>query len=226
MNNRRGVTLIELLIAMSVSGLVLIAVLGIFGFSTRQLGTQTGRAQTILRANQAMNAMAQDIQSSITAQNDSNGNPTIFILPSNTDNAGDYIPTTPKNGSLGYQPGSALAYGLSDATGNAATGTNLWRYQYQQKGPGGRGLLGGLLGGGPGSSWVPDTDWSLLPSSSPTPPKGVAAPPKFPNVTVLTFSSAGMPANTVQVTLTMTDKEGSQTSSYTVSRIVYLANHN
>ena len=57
-------------------------------------------------------------------------------------------------------------------------------------------------------------------------PDAKAARPNIPDVTALTFSTAGMPANTVRVTLTMADKEGGQTSSYTVSRSVYLSNHN
>lgn len=232
MNNRRGVTLIELLVAMSVSGLVLIAVLGIFGFTSRQLGAQTAHAQTILLANQAMNAMTHDIHNSISVQNDANGNPTEFILPADTDAFGNYIPSTPKKGTYGYQPGSALAYQLSDTTGNAVGGTNLWRYQYQQKGGGGGllggllGVVGGLLGGGPGGSWVPDTAWSLMPTGPSKPPKAAVTLTKYPNVSALTFSTAGMPANTVQITLTMTGAEGSQTSNYTVSRCVYFANHN
>lgn len=206
-NNRRGVTLIELLVAMSVSGFVLIAVLGIFGFSTRQFGAQTGRAETMLLANQAMNAMAKDIHNCISVQADATGILSVFTLPGNTDASGNYVPVM-QNGTLTYVPGLQIHYRLSNWKGNASSGTNLWREYWQ---------TGGLLG--LGSSWTLDNAWTLLPGGSPK-------LPKFQNMSALTFSTTGMPANTVRVSLTMTDQEGGQASSYTVSRSVYLSNHN
>jgi prepilin-type N-terminal cleavage/methylation domain-containing protein len=204
--NRRGVTLIELLVAMSVSGLVLIGVLGIFGFSTRQLGTQTGRAQTQVLGNQAMNAICKEIGQAISVGNDPSGNPTEFIMPSVNPGTGGLLGAL-VGGVLNYTPGSQTRFYLSDTSGSVQGGTCLWRSTATN-------VAGNSLG-----LFTPDSVWSLLPGGSP-------ALPKFPNVTALTFSTTGMPSNTVKVTLTMADKEGSQTSSYTVSRIVYLSNHN
>lgn len=212
MNNRRGVTLIELLIAMSVLGIVLIPVLGILGFATRQFGSQTSRAQTILLANKTLNAVCKDVGNSISVQADSNGVLSVFTLPGNTDTAGNYIPVA-QNGSLVYVPGLQIHYYLCDATGKNNSGhtqpskaTNLWREYWQ---------TGGLLG--LGSSWVTDTAWSQ---------QGGNAGTRYPNMSTMSFTTTGLPANTIRVSLTMTDKEGGQTSSYTVTRSVYLSNHN
>lgn len=212
MNNRRGVTLIELLVVVSVLGIVLIPILGIFGFATRQFGSQTGRAKTIMLANQAMNAMAKDIHNCISVQADANGNPTNFTLAGNTDASGNYVPIS-QNGTLTYQPLMGIRFRLSNANDTAASGTTLWREHWEHNGN--PNLLSGLFGSG--GSWVGDTSWSQQPGGTRT---------NFANTTALTFITAGMPANTVRVSLTMTDAEGSQTSSYTVSRSVYLSNHN
>lgn len=208
MNNRRGVTLIELLVVVSVLGIVLIPILGIFGFATRQFGSQTGRAKTIFIANQAMNAMTKEISKAVTTQNDSSGIPSIFVMPGSTDASGNYTPVM-QSGTLTYTSGVPVQFYTGNPNGKNNGAKNLWR-QTAQSG----GLLGGLLGG---LTWTPDSKWSLTPGTN---------VPLFPNVSSLTFTTAGMPANTVRVSLTMTDTEGSQTSSYTVSRSVYLSNHN
>ncbi len=209
MNKRRGVTLIEMLVVLSVLGIVLIPVLGILGFATRQFGSQTGRAQTILLANQSMNAMCREISKAVNAQNDSSGIPSIFVMPGNTDAGGNYVPVM-QSGTLTYTSGVPVQFYLGNPHGKLVSGNhNLWR-QTAQSG----GLLNGLLGG---LTWTPDTAWSLVPGT------GV---PIFPSTTALTFSTTGLPANTVRVSLTMTDTEGGQTSNYTVTRNVYLSNHN
>ena len=212
MNHRRGVTLIELLVTMSVSGLVLIAVLGIFGFSTRQLGTQTGRGETMLTANQAMNAMCKEIGQAVSLGYDQNGD-LYFLMPATTDAQGNAQPTL-LGGLLGYSTSAtAVKFYPSDNTGttqgsNTSTGqtglTALWRATTTK------------LNGNP--KWRSDATWSQMPNS--------VAMPKYPDVTSLTFVPWGNPQNAVHVTLTIADKEGSQTSSYTVSRFVYLSNHN
>lgn len=213
-NNHRGVTLIELLVAMSVSGLVLIAVLGIFGFSTRQFGAQTGRAETMLTANQAMNAMCKEIGQAVSYGYDKNGD-LYFLMPANTDAQGNAQPGL-LGGllGLGYSTSAtAVKFYPSNDTGstqgsNSSTGqtgiTALWRATTTKP------------NGNP--KWQADTAWSQLPNATAT--------PKYSDVTALTFSTTGLPANTIRVTLTLADKEGSQTSSYTVSRSVYLSNHN
>ena len=195
----RGVTLIELLVAMSVAGLVLIAVLGIFSFSTRQLRTQTGRATTVMFANQAMNAMCKEIGNAGGTGVDKQGN-LYFIMPGNTDAQGNFIPAL-VGGVIGYTYGNYVEFYRSNQNGKANNGTILWRQT----------LAPDLKG-------TPDSAWSLLPGGKP-------ALPKYPNTTALTFDTSGAP-NTVKITLTMADKEGGVTSSYTTSRLVYLSNHN
>ena len=200
MTRRIGFTLIELLVAMSVSGLVLIAVLGIFGFSTRQFGTQTGRAETVLLDNQAMDAMCKEIGQAVSTATDTKGRP-YFVMPSSGNAQSGYSPTS-VNGTVSYSSGTLVQFYLSNQNGQGNAGQILWRQT----------LSVGLLG-------TPDTVWSMLPGGRP-------ALPKYPDVTALTFTTTGMPANTIQVSVTMADKVGGQTSSYTVTRCVYLANHN
>lgn len=215
---RLGMTLIEMMIALSVVALVLAAVLGIFNSSTRLWNAQAGRSKSLLTANLAMEMMAKDIGSAVSVQNDSNGSPTIFILPATMDASGNATPTL-SNGTPAYAPGTQVQFYLSNAQGTAKSGTNLWRQTAPPPTQSG-GLLGGLLSGllgGSGTVSTPDQTWSLQPG-------GRIA--KYPNVTALSFSTAGLPANTVQITLTVAVKEGGQTSSYTVKRNVYLANHN
>jgi prepilin-type N-terminal cleavage/methylation domain-containing protein len=202
----RGVTLIELLVAVSVSGLLLIATLGILNSSTQQLGAQTSRAKAILIANQAMNAMTKDIRNSISVQADAKGVLSVYTLPGNTDTAGNYVPVW-QNGSLVYTPGLQIHYRLSNKKDNSSGGTNLWREYWQ---------TGGLLG--LGSSFTPDTAWSDIP--------GLTDQPYFQPVQTLTFSNTGLPPNTIRVSVTVAVTEGKQSTNYTVSRNVYLSNHN
>ncbi len=199
MNNRKGVTLIELLVVLSVLGLVLIPVLGILNFSTRQFGSQTGRAQTILLANQAMNAICKEAGRAVSTAPDALGN-LYFVMPGNTDTGGNYVPVQ-QSGKLTYTSGVLVQFYIGNPNGKNVLGNhNLWRQT----------LAPDLKG-------TPDNAWSLTPGTN---------VPLFPNVTALTFSTTGMPANTVRVSLTMTDTEGGQTSTETVTRSVYLSNHN
>ena len=212
MKCRRGVTLIEMLIAMSVVSCVLIAVLNVFNFSTRLWNNQVGNSKSMAEANLAMELICKEIGSAVSYQNDSSGNPSIFTLPANTDASGNYIPIS-QSGSLTYASGVPVQFYLGDKTGRIkSSGTQnvgLWR-QTAQSG----GLLGGLLGG---LIWTPDTNWSYYPGGSNL---------KYPYFSALIFTTTGMPANTVQVTLTVTTHEGGQASSYTLTRDVYLTNHN
>ncbi len=199
-HSRRGVTLIEMLVAMSVLGLVLIPILGILNFSTHQFGSQTGRAKTILLANQAMNAMCSEIGQATSTGTDTYGR-LYFVMPNTGSAQTGFIPTL-LNGVLSYSSGNYVQFYLSNQNGQASSGQFLWRQTLA-----------------PDMKGTPDTVWSLLRG-------GASAPPRFPSVTALSFTTTGMPANTVRVSLTMADKEGGQTSSYTVSRSVYLSNHN
>lgn len=218
MKTRRGITLIEMLIAMSVLSVVLLAVLNVLNFSKSAWNNQVGRSEAISEANLAVEMMSKEIGNAVSYQTDSNNAPSIFILPANTDANGNYVPAL-QSGSLGYAAGTPVQFYLSDKNGTASTGTTLWRQTSSTTTTTSGGLLGtGLLGGTTTTTtWTPDAAWSQLPG-------GKAG--KFPDVTALAFRTAGLPANTVQVSVTVTIKEGGQSSRYTVTRNVYLANHN
>ena len=219
MNRCRGVTLIEMLIAMSVVSCVLLAVVNVMTSSQRLFNSQVGNAKSLLGANRAMDAMCAEIGNAVSSANDSNGNPSIFIMPLGTDSSGNYVP----NASGAYDPGTAVQFYLSDGTGKtnnghtkAGVGIDLWRTTGVTTTSGG--LLGGLLGGGgTTTTWTTDTKWGYEPGGTIM---------KYQNISALTFTTTGMPANTVQVSLTVYDKEGGQTSPYTLTRDVYLSNHN
>lgn len=208
MRTRRGVTLIEMLIAMSVVSVVLIAVLNVFNVSQRLFDKQVGRSESIAEANLAMDLMCKEISSSIIYGTDVNGD-IYFIPPATTDASGNYLPIR-FGGVLFYYGTTAVKFYPSDAgggnwgsnTGDSSTGTYLWRSTTTK------------LNGNP--KWQADDAWSTQPGGQ---------TPKFPNISSLVFTTAGLPANTIQVSLTVKTKEGGQSSNYTVTRIVYLQNH-
>ncbi len=121
-------------------------------------------------------------------------------MPGNTDTGGNYVPVQ-QSGKLTYTSGVLVQFYIGNPNGKNVLGNhNLWRQT----------LAPDLKG-------TPDNAWSLTPGTN---------VPLFPHVTALTFTTTGMPANTVRVSLTMTDTEGGQTSTETVTRSVYLSNHN
>lgn len=212
MKSRRGVTLIEMLIAMSVVSVVLIAVLNVFNSSQRLWNNQVSRSRAILEANDAMEAMCKEIGNAVNAQNDLNGTPSIFVMPANKDAGGNYVPAS-SGGTVAYGSGVPIQFFLADKNGTVKVGIGANKYLWRQTAQSG-GLLGGLLGG---LTWTQDTAWSTRPGG---------AILKYPGVMNLTFTTAGLPANTVQVSLTVKSDEGRQSSDYTVTRIVYLSHHN
>lgn len=202
MRRQRGLTLIEVLLATVLTALVLGGVLGIFGFVMRQWGGQVSRSNALQAANLGMDRMTKEMRHAILYESvDAYGVSNVFTFPNNKDSAGNYVPAW-SGGKLQYQPGTRVRFYLSDTTGDpAVAGPILWR-EYLPV----------------GGSWTIDSAWSLQPGSS---ARGQVA-----NVTELSFSTTGMPANTVRVALTIQVREGSQTTAYTVKRDVYLSNHN
>ena len=162
-------------------------------------------------ANLAMELMCKDIGNAGATSNDSSGAPSIFVMPGNTDSTGNYVPSS----SGTYTTGTLVQFYLSNWKGTAPTGTTLWRQTGVTTTSGG--LLGTGLLGGSTTTWTPDAAWSQAPGGQVG---------KFPDVSALSFTTTGLPINAVQVSLTVTTKEGGQSSSYTDTRIVYLQNHN
>lgn len=197
MKRRLGVTLIEMLIAMSVVSFVLLAVVSVLTSSQRLWNNEVGNAKSMQEANLAMDLICQEASQAVSTGTDNYGK-FYFVMPK-TDAQGNVLLTL-IGGLLGATAGPTGAeFYTSNANGTANSGTILWRANVASDG-----------------KTTPDAVWSKLPGNTLL---------KFPGVTALTYTTTGLPANTVQISLTVTTKEGGQSSSYTDTRIVYLSNH-
>ena len=199
----RAVTLIELLVAISISGIVLLAVSGIFLGIQRQWAYSATRGKAVEAAEIALDQIATDIRNAIALQAVDGTKTFTFSLPANMDAQGNYVPAR-VGPSIQYVAGSRIHYYLSDSTGAAGTGTMLWRE------------TNSLPSGN--SGWTADSAWSLA--------AGSGSKTKYNNVSALTFTTAGLPTNVVQVSVTVQVTEGQQTYTLTLQRSVYLSNHN
>ncbi len=204
MRANRGVTLVELLIAGSVSSVVLTAVLLIFTSLYSQWAFQVSRAKAIQEANLAIDLLAAQIRPAIYCLSASGSHTNVFQYPANTDANGNYVPAW--NGIwFDYIPGSRCDFYLSNSSGiSSKRGTLLWR-EYTLNSYG-------------NSGWTADSAWSLLPGSTTMGRMG--------DIVALSFSTSGKPANVVNVSVTVQVTEKSTTSTYTASRDVYMENHN
>lgn len=188
---------------LAVLGVVLAAVLGVFGSVTGAWGGQVSRARAVQSANLGLLRMGREIGGAVSYEpRDAAGWTNVFTLPADADAAGNPVPAS-VGGGLVYQNGPKTRFYLSNATGSPnAPGSILWR----ATAPAGS------------SVWTPDADWSLLREDS---GRG-----RIENVSALAFSQANLPANVVLLALTLTVKEGAQISVLTLRRDVFLANSN
>jgi len=199
----RGVTLIEVLVALSLCSAVLIAVSGIFLGIQKQWAFSATRGKAVEAAELALDQIATDARNSIAFMAVDGTKTNTFSLPNSTDAQGNYLPSRVSS-ALQYVAGSRVHYYLSDATGTAGTGTMLWRET--NSAPTGN------------TGWTADSAWSLA--------AGTGSKTKYNNISALAFSTSGMPANTIKVTITVQTTEGGQTYTLSLQRSVYLANHN
>ena len=207
---RYGMSLIELLIVITVLPVVLIAVLSVFSAITQQWKTQVSRGQAIRIANIAMAQMTKELRNAVLFQAIDGTKTNTFIMPANIDANGNFTPVW-NHTFIMYASGYRAHYYLSDLTGTAATGTVLWR----ESNPHSTGSTG----------WVQDSVTSLAPGSLSGGTLTASARGNVDHVTSLAFA-AGAVSNTVQATLSISYQEGKITSVYTLSRLIYLSNHN
>jgi len=200
----RAVTLIELMVAISISGGVLVAVSGIFMGIRKQWSYSVTRGKAIEAAQSALDQIAMEARNGITYQATDGTKTNTFTLPANADAQGNYTPA--RVGSvLQYVGGARIRYYLSDATGSAGSGSFLWRET--NAAPTGS------------TGWLADTGWSLA--------AGAGSKPKYNSVSSMAYSTTGLPSNMVQVSITVLVSEKlEQTFSMTLQRSVYLSNHN
>ena len=216
---KRGITLIELLVVMSVVATLLFAVLAIFRRIVLQWSGQVSRSKAILAANLGIDEIANEMQAATTFNLVDASLTNTFTLPSDTDASGNYVPVW--NGStLAYGAGDRVQYYLAGPDGVSA-GNILWR-RYNAFGtsngqPKNRGQAKKNKGAATYAGWVNDTFDSMQPGSV---THGIVE-----NVTALNFIPIAA-NNAVFISLTVTGVENQKTYAFTVTRIVYMQNHN
>ena len=215
---KRGVTLIEVLVVMSVVATLLFAVLAIFRRIVLQWSGQVSRSRALIEANLGMDQIADDMSDGVTFNLVDGLLTNTFTLPANTDAAGNYIPVW-VGPMLAYAAGDRVQYYLAAADGVSA-GNILWR-RYNGNGPtGGKTKKNGKPKHGGGQTyagWTNDVGFSMLPGSS---THGCVE-----NVTSLVFFP-NYTNNTVFISMTVQGTENQSTYSFTLTRWVYLQNHN
>jgi prepilin-type N-terminal cleavage/methylation domain-containing protein len=195
MSFKHAFSLIELMVACSIVAIVLVSVIGIFGFAVRQWNYQIGTSTAMEEANLAADMMSKEISTGVQWTSNT------LVLPANTDSAGNYVPASANGSKVVYASGTEVEYYLSNSTGTATSGTDLWRMATNSF-----------------SLWKSDTVWSCLPG-------GVNSGPKFPNVTGLSILQ-GASANNITLSVTVSFPENGQLYAHTATRNVYLSNHN
>ena len=214
----RGVTLIELLVVMSVVATLLFAVLTIFRRIVSQWGGQVSRSRAVLAANLGIDEIVDDMSDGVTFNLVDGPLYNTFTLPNNTDAAGNYIPVW-SGSNLTYAAGDHVQYYLAGTDG-ASAGNILWR-RYNGSGPtGGKPKKHGKPKKGGAQTyagWTDDAGFSMQPGSA---THGVVE-----NVTNLNFIPNYL-NNTVFISLKVTGMENQNPYSFTITRTVYLQNHN
>ena len=216
----RGITLIELLVVLSVVASLLFAVLGIFRLIVLQWNGQVSRSKAVLTANLGIDEIANEMADA-TAFNlvDGELNNT-FTMPANTDAPGNYVPAW-HGATLAYAAGDRVQYYLAGPDGVSA-GNILWRRYNAYGTSNGQSKNDNQSGNNQGDNqayagWVNDSTASLRPGS--------ATHGAVENVTSLNFIP-NYANNTVYIVMTVTAIENQKKYAFTVSRNVYLQNHN
>lgn len=193
----QGVTLIELIIASSLTALVATAVCGVYVYALRLYERGQAANSAYVAATLGVDRMARLVENAVDAHASSYGRLTIW-LPMDQDSDGHHLPCWVGNSSLRYRPGDQITFYLSDTTGNAQLwhGNILWRSVNGQ----------------------PDPSWSLLPGGT----QGRVAP-----VTELLFWIATFDTRKrVCIAVRTEQTYGNKVYPLTISRYVYLRNHN
>lgn len=198
---QRAFSLMEMMVAAAAAAGLLVAVMGIFSLALRRWNVQASHSMATQEATVALEKMCKEIRDSLSFSGQSvNTNPVYnFTLPNATDASGNYVPQ--RSGSaLTYNAGTQVRFYLSDTTGSQSVigGKALWRAYL----PAGQVI------------WQKDNTWSLR----------AAGIPRYDNIQSLTFTIPS--TNSVQVSLQVTATQGKEPGTSTLTRQVYLANHN
>lgn len=202
--NRRGFTLVEVMITSVVLSLVLTSICGIYVAVSKEWERQDGRGTALGATSMACSRLSDYISQSVRAvvvNRLSTGDALAINLPANTAYGDLYVPTW-TSGTVHYQNGSWIIFYLSDSTGNySRSGNILWAAT--------------MTWSNFPSSVTPDQSWSLYYDQ----PKGRIAP-----ITSLQFSTTTDSLPRVTITATSSYKTGTTQSQVRLTRTVCLQN--
>lgn len=201
-----GFTLVELLVATSVTAVLLTGICGIYSFVAKESLRQQGESTVQIASTQACSKLADYISQAIgvVVATRFTTNDTIAVnLP--LDKSGSmYVPYW-SNATLQYRGGNWLLFYLSDTTGSIASqGNILWAAT--------------VMWSGPDYTVTPDSTWSMYYNK------------KFGRITPIKSLSFALvdPGYRPRVTVTVVSehKSGSITEKVTRSRTICLRNSN
>ncbi len=130
--NKHGITLVELLIAGTVTSLVLASLCGVYFSAESDWTRQSGEGEAVLATNQACSqiaAYAKEAVSVILVTRFSPNDAVAINLPQDVAYSGVFAPIY-NNGNISYRSGQWIIFYLSDSTGNYnRAGDILWMAQ-------------------------------------------------------------------------------------------------
>lgn len=194
-----GFTLTEVLLASTASAVILATLCMAYQYSLNRWDVITCSGIAMSSADTALERIEKDARSAtgFTTSTVSGNTLYIFTLPANTNGSGQYIPQR-VGGSLSYVNGPQVCFYLSDITGSQSVtnGTILWR---------------GTAPAG-SSTFTKDSSWSLVNTST----------ARCDNMQTFNITTSGMPQHTVQVNISLSNTSGHKSSTYTISRNIYM----
>ena len=197
-HRRRGVYLVEVLMAGFISTLIVAAVIELYIVGNRLTARTQAQASAWQTAVLGIEKITRLTRNGVTLAVADSGASLYVTLPTNKDVNGNYMPQW-QGGSLKYVPGETLYLRASNASGTGL-GDILW-----------------LRRKSPTTDWYNDYEWSLRPNST----VGQVQP-----VSNLTFYQQAGWSNEFTVTLTVTQPYRGGQATVTLNRTIYLRNHN
>ena len=198
-----GMTLMELLVSLSVSSLLIGAIVGVYYFAVTQWDQGAADSDAYISVSQGAERMCQEIEQARSASVStlSGGRVRLDIKAMPSAIASIPVDYFPDPTDAGYTPGTTddICFYLSDTSGNTGTAGNiLWR---------GKTPAGG--------SFAKDSTWSMYYSSG----KGRVTGVSYLSFTVYPSS------NTVYVEMTVTGTSGRRTQDRHIIKWVYMRSH-
>lgn len=218
-SSKRGFTFVEVLIASVAASVLIVGACEFYLLTIRQWDVQTSYGSAVTTTDTALERVEADARYAMSFSTQTSGSNTLYVftLPANCStsangcSSGSSSTTTINNlnatglyvpqrvsGSLQYVAGPQVAFYLSNTTGSQSVtgGSVLWRATAPA-----------------GGSFTPDNNWSLSNT-------GVG---RCTGLQSFKISTSGMPANTVQVTINLSNTSGHTSKSYTSTREIYMS---